>query len=431
MTQDNYNNYVNIVRARQIDLANRVVDAYAIGDYTYFEKGTYDLAIIDIHLELMEEYELPLKTIVNDDDYECPNFLTHLEMQSADTLVQSLLNLNFQIDFLLDSNNFSYIIDYNDRPVVTITGEYLMAANGNGTPVYLKDALKDPLNVEYIYATAGYKLDGGTDTQVLTSDDDGMGTWKDSSSGGNSGLEYEIESERNVGGIYIGDVFVANSSITDLLHKLLVGLDLLSFDVDITEPYIEVGVAVAPVKAFWDTIGVFDVLTLENTLNLSSPLDVSGLYEHTYGTGESFVLNTNGSVTWKITATTGIVSENMSTTRHWVHPSYYGFNQDGSLPTEPDFIDKLIVPSSGGVRFPMRTTPDDWGWFAVPKDQTGKIYTEWDSTFCGNDQNKSTIGPDSFIDYKGTIDNIGPENITYDIYQYTENSMLDCDILLK
>jgi len=103
MTQDSYNNYVNIIRARLADLASKMTSSYTIGNNVDVKSKSYDLAIVDASLELMEEYQLPIEGAVHHPGYIQENFLSYKEMQQMDSLVQDILNTNYQIDYILDT----------------------------------------------------------------------------------------------------------------------------------------------------------------------------------------------------------------------------------------------------------------------------------------------------------------------------------------
>jgi hypothetical protein len=63
----------------------------------------------------------------------------------------------------------------------------------------------------------------------------------------------------------------------------------------------------------------------------------------------------------------------------WTHAAYYGKNGDGHIPTEAEIKagNKMITLVSSGFSVNPNTSDNEYAWFAVHKEDAGKVYRQW------------------------------------------------------
>jgi len=420
MTQESYNNYINILRVRLSALGSLFVDKIKEGNFPAYRKHSTDLILAEAILEIMEEYQLPIEALVDIEGYVSPNFLSVEEMQQMDSIIQRILNTNYQIDFVLDTPD-GFIVDDNLNPIITVDGSLLISAGGETGFVYLKDALKNPVNVDYIYATTGYKLTGGDTDEVLTSDSEGMGTWQESQ-GGSAELESDITPTITVGGIDAGETLVTGENLTEVMRKLLVESTLSGLSYTGYSSNLRVGQAIAPAEFFWTVEGSFSSLVFSDSAGLHPSRNVTGLTS--FSNTNTYVLNTNGQITFRVQSNTG---ESTTATTNWVYPSYCGVSATDALPSSSDVdaFSTVLEPSADGVTFPLRTAINEYGWFLVDQLQTGHDYTTWYI----DGMNTDAISTSSLV--KKHQDTITYNGRTYDVYVFNYPTQLSKNIKLS
>ena len=110
----------------------------------------------------------------------------------------------------------------------------------------------------------------------------------------------------------------------------------------------------------------------------------------------------------------------------FIYASYFGENTTGIIPTAAEIklgTKRIVTTNSYFINNP-ETTGEDYGWFAVPKNQTGKIYTTW-FVVVGND---GAIGSGQFIKSPTTV---VVDEIDYDVYIYGYASELTNNLKLS
>ena len=110
----------------------------------------------------------------------------------------------------------------------------------------------------------------------------------------------------------------------------------------------------------------------------------------------------------------------------FIHASYFGKNTTGAIPTATEIkagTKRIVLTNSYFTNNP-NTTDSEFGWFAVPHDQTDKTYTTW-FVVVGND---GSIGAGQFI---AAPQNVAVDGINYDVYIYNYPSELNANLKLS
>ena len=110
----------------------------------------------------------------------------------------------------------------------------------------------------------------------------------------------------------------------------------------------------------------------------------------------------------------------------FIYASYFGKNTTGAIPTATEIkagTKRIVLTGSFFTNNP-NTTDSEFGWFAVPHDQTNKIYTTWYVDALNN----AAIGSGEFIEYKNTVD---VDGVSYDVYIYGYASALTNNLKLS
>ena len=131
------------------------------------------------------------------------------------------------------------------------------------------------------------------------------------------------------------------------------------------------------------TSPVFQWQVLNGTPNQLTITDDAGVLtdQPVFGTQYNSTLSYNGLVgdITNIVLNGDNVSPN-DVVIEWVNPTYYGVNFTGDYPTSIEIAQgaKLLLPKYDAITVDLNTTDAQFGWIAVPIDQTGLIFTHWE-----------------------------------------------------
>jgi hypothetical protein len=128
----------------------------------------------------------------------------------------------------------------------------------------------------------------------------------------------------------------------------------------------------------------------------------------------SYIITSPSTITWTLTAANAISPASTST--EWVWAAYWGVSADGIITVpEVDAANKLLVHTEPTFSPHMIVGDNEFGFIAVHRDSTNKIYTTW---FI--DQfNNGIIDPFDFIKYQGELVVTGQ---VYDTYVWNYKS---------
>ena len=233
--------------------------------------------------------------------------------------------------------------------------------------------------------------------------------------GEGNGIKSEIISTVEVGGVKVGEVIPIGTLFEDLFNEILSPAILVSFSYAGYTEIIEIDTVINEPSFLWEKRGFpLNLKISDDDGQLSNQSVSGGEYE---AVGTSYVRDFYDSVKWNLS---GDNVETLEIITTWVRPSYIGKNSTGLVPNELDIKagTKLLIETKGEVFLSLSTTDLEYGWFAVPTIQTGKIYTDWKVS----EPNQGEIGPGEFIVKRAQI--VMNETVSYDIYMYNYNSEL-------
>ena len=119
-------------------------------------------------------------------------------------------------------------------------------------------------------------------------------------------------------------------------------------------------------------------------------------------------------------------SESLVKSVRFIYAAFSGKNTTGALPTEAEIKAglKSVYPKTSYYTVNPNTSGSEYGWFAVPHDQTANTYTTW-FVVVGND---GAIGAGQFI---AAPQNVAVDGINYDVYIYNYPSELNANLKIS
>ncbi len=445
-----------IENGKELVIANSQIDIAETIKLFFPKESIYRLSVIDTN-GIMKEYDIRYFPVLKDQivstlqsyllttkSSQCSNsinspiaddlYLTELVSAS----IQPYLNLLIPSQFINQiqccvANLFMYA-DYT--LLYNLSLRYTTLSN-IGTYKSFSESLKIILSIEYIIMyistlqVASYTYDYldqeiSPDTELIASI---INTFE-------SQIIKDNFVERNLNFDILYDKFTACYLSKDTLNCLVSispTVECASIS-DLTysgyQHIIEVNTVVSPLLITWNATGGPSDLKLNDTDDKLINVEVVGNQYNTEG-NLSYI---HGTYTSMIMSLSGSNVETINNTTTWVYPSFTGkivspFGQPG-IPDSDTIKDGNKSIDVTNLQFITNVDTDldanQYGWFAVPKNQTGGHYTKWYQSE-NNNGNIDISGACAScnVEFKGEVTvefgvpEAGPTgDVVYDVYMY-------------
>lgn len=234
----------------------------------------------------------------------------------------------------------------------------------------------------------------------------------------------EITAESSLGGVLQNEVFPINTSLQDIINKLLSSpAKIANLTFNSYQPVIEVGTNLAITQFTWDVEGTPENLVLSDSKGLLNSVPVVG---SSYSINLGYNWSIPETLTWTLT---GDNIEPITISLDRVYCSYYG--KEATVDNTPVTINetkiiagsKYVQQTAEEITVVADTSITEQGFIAVPKNQTVSSYTKW----FVNSTNSSNIELGEFI--LPPVD-ILVNGIVYEVYRWGYRSPLTSNIKL-
>jgi hypothetical protein len=243
---------------------------------------------------------------------------------------------------------------------------------------------------------------------------------------GDAVLLADLTSGITVGGIVSGRTFSLGTPLETIWRALLSAANSIStLTYNAYTAIKEVGAPLVITQFTWT--GTSTNLKLSDSEGVLVNQPVTGS-SYTPGSALSYPLTTNKTITWTLT---GDNVTSLTATMNAYYKSYFG--KVVTADDNPITVTEAMILAAGvtsvvntatSITLPATTSATEQGWIAVPKAQTGALYTKW----VVDTMNSATIGVGEFI--LPPVD-VTVNGVVYSVYRWGYRSPLSANITLQ